>query len=142
MRAERPDVAVLSNPGSDRVRAVRRLSGRSARRREGRFVAEGPQAVTEAVGAHEDAVAARKPPVVLALYVTEEAAERYAPVVARAADAGCAVRLATPEVLAAMGDTVTPQGLLAVCGFVDVPLHALVAGRPRLVAVLAHVRDP
>ena len=41
-----------------------------------------------------------------------------------------------------MSDTVTPQGLLAVCALVDVPLAAVVAARPSLVAVLAHVRDP
>ena len=142
MRSERPDATVLSNPGSDRVRAVRRLSGRSARRREGRFVAEGPQAVTEAVAAHGDAVRAGATPVVLALYATQEAAERYGAVLEQAGDAGCAVRLATSEVLAAMADTVTPQGLLAVCALVDVPLDDVVAGPARLVAVLAHVRDP
>jgi RNA methyltransferase, TrmH family len=140
--AGRPEAPLLSNPGSDRVRAVRRLSGRSARRRESRFVAEGPQAVTEAVAAHVEARAAGRAPVVLALYATPEAGERYGAVLGAAADAGCAVRLATPEVLAAMGDTVTPQGLVAVCANVDVPLERLVATSPRLVAVLAHVRDP
>jgi TrmH family RNA methyltransferase len=124
------------------VRAVRRLSGRSARRREGRFVAEGPQAVTEAVAAHADAVRTGAAPVVLAVYASPDAAERHAAVLDQAADAGCAVRLATPEVLAAMGDTVTSQGLVAVCAFVDVPLERLAAAAPRLVAVLAHVRDP
>jgi TrmH family RNA methyltransferase len=37
---------------------------------------------------------------------------------------------------------VTPQGLLAVCRVLDVPLDALLAPDTRLVAVLAHVRDP
>jgi TrmH family RNA methyltransferase len=141
-RPGHPDAAVLSNPGSDRVRAVRRLSARSARRRESRFVAEGPQAVAEAVAAHAEAVAAGHPAVVLALYVTPEAAERYGSVLDRAAASGCQPRLATPEVLAAMGETITSQGLLAVCAFVDVPLARVIDARPRLVAVLAHVRDP
>jgi TrmH family RNA methyltransferase len=53
--------------------------------------------------------------------------------------------------MAELAQTITPQGLLAVCGFVDVPLdHALSgpggpgesSGRPALVAVLASVRDP
>src|SRR3954471_20839006 len=101
-RPQRPDgraeAPLLANPGSDRVRAVRRLSGRSARRREGRFVAEGPQAVTEAVAAHADAVRTGTAPVALALYASRDAAERHAAVLDQAADAGCAVRLATPEV--------------------------------------------
>src|SRR5690606_14909292 len=41
-----------------------------------------------------------------------------------------------------MADTVTPQGVVAVCEPVDVPLRDLCAQRPRLVAVLARVRDP
>ena len=45
-----------------------------------------------------------------------------------------------------LAQTVTPQGLLAVCGFIDVPLTE-VAGpaegtKPSLVALLANVRDP
>ncbi|HYY10659.1 MAG TPA: RNA methyltransferase, partial [Kineosporiaceae bacterium] len=142
MTSGRPGGAVLSNPGADRVRAVRRLAGRSARSRDGRFVAEGPQSVTEAVGATVEAVAAGRPPVVAELFTTPDAAERYASVVEAAHGAGVPVRTATPEVLAAMGDTVTPQGLLAVCRLVDVPLGSVLEGRPALVAVLGHVRDP
>ncbi len=41
-----------------------------------------------------------------------------------------------------LAQTVTPQGLLAVCRFVDVPLASLIAAAPVLVAVLANVRDP
>src|SRR3954471_4646642 len=96
-RPGRPEAPLLSNPGSDRVKAVRRLSGRSARRRERRFVAEGPQSVTEAVAAHVDAAGAGSSPVVLAVYATAEAGRRYPEVLDRAADAGCPVRLATPD---------------------------------------------
>src|SRR3954466_10727855 len=91
-RPQRPDgraeAPPLSNPGSDRVRAVRRLSGRSARRREGRFAAERPRSVPGAVAAHVDAVATGRPPVVLALDATADAAQRYAAVLDRATDAG------------------------------------------------------
>lgn len=41
-----------------------------------------------------------------------------------------------------LAQTVTPQGLLAVCDFVDVPLDQVTALRPSLVALLANVRDP
>jgi TrmH family RNA methyltransferase len=109
------------------------LSGRSARQRARLFVAEGPQAVREAVTA---------PGVVQDLYATPDAAQRHPDIVAAAATAGTPARPVTAEVLAAMAQTVTPQGLLAVCRFVDVPLPAVLAGRPQLVAVLARVRDP
>src|SRR5947209_2186669 len=95
-RPGRPEAPLLSNPGSDRVRAVRRLSGRSARRREGRFIAEGPQSVTEAVTAHADAVAAGRPPVVLALYASAEAAQRSASRLHSPTTARRAVRPAPP----------------------------------------------
>ncbi|MBI4942378.1 MAG: RNA methyltransferase [Actinobacteria bacterium] len=129
---ERPGPAPLANPRSDRVKAVRRLSGRSARVREGRFAVEGPQAVREAVAG----------PGVLALYATDDAAGRHAAILDAARARGVEPVPVTDEVMAAMTETVTPQGLLAVCRLVDVPLADVVARAPRLVAVLAHVRDP
>jgi TrmH family RNA methyltransferase len=41
-----------------------------------------------------------------------------------------------------MSDTVTPQGLLAVCRQFPVSLDTLLAGSPRLIAILEEVRDP
>ncbi|WP_276800876.1 TrmH family RNA methyltransferase [Cellulomonas iranensis] len=123
---------LLSNLRADRVKAVRALADRSARRRHGRFLVEGPQAVREAVApgggrVHE-------------LYATPDAAQRYADVLAVADAGGVRVRLATPEVLDAM--SADAQGLVAVADLVHAGLDAVVAGVPRLVAVLAHVRDP
>jgi RNA methyltransferase, TrmH family len=46
------------------------------------------------------------------------------------------------EAMSELAQTVTPQGLLAVCDFVDVPFETVAAARPRLVALLANVRDP
>ena len=41
------------------------------------------------------------------------------------------------EVMAELAQTITPQGLLGVCRFVDVPLESVLTAAPRLVAVLA-----
>ena len=46
---------MLTNPRSDRVKAVRALSRRAVRAATGRFLAEGPQAVREAVRHRPDA---------------------------------------------------------------------------------------
>ena len=46
------------------------------------------------------------------------------------------------DVLTALSDTVTPQGVLARCRFVDVPVEAALSSPPRLVALAADVRDP
>jgi TrmH family RNA methyltransferase len=53
-----------------------------------------------------------------------------------------ALRLANDDVLAAMADTVTPQGIVAVCSFVDVSLESVLDAGPRLIAVMCQVRDP
>ncbi|WP_437178844.1 TrmH family RNA methyltransferase [Kineococcus endophyticus] len=110
------------------MRAVRALTARSARQRHGRFLAEGPQAVREAVAAGA----------ALELYATPEATDRYPEIVRDASKAWTV----TDEVLAAMSDTVTPQGLVAVCPTTTADLDDVLAGRPRLVAVLDRVRDP
>ncbi|HEY8719142.1 RNA methyltransferase [Pengzhenrongella sp.] len=124
------DGPVLDNLRADRVKAVRALSGRSARERAGRFLAEGPQAVREAVrfGAVRD------------LYLTGAAAERYDEIVDFARERSIHVQLASDDVLAAMSPDA--QGILAVVEQETATLDDVLATRPTLVAVLSHVRDP
>ena len=124
-------------PSAARVSAARRLLKRSFRGKERRFLAEGPQAVREAAACTADGA-----PVLLELFATEEAVERHPEIIASARDAGVRVHLAADRILAELSQTVTPQGLIGVCGFLDRPLSDLLAAGPRLVAVLAHVRDP
>jgi TrmH family RNA methyltransferase len=61
---------------------------------------------------------------------------------ARASRQGAAVHVVSGEVMTELAQTVTPQGILAVCRFVDVPLAAPAGAPPRLVVILANVRDP
>ncbi|MEH0111141.1 RNA methyltransferase [Tersicoccus sp. MR15.9] len=125
----------MSHPGADRVKDVARLAGRSARSKRGAFLAEGPQAVREALRRHRAGT-----PTVDQVFATDEALTRH-PELAEPAD-GVILRRVTPDVLAAMSDTVTPQGVVAVCRMVDVTLDDVLAASPRLVAVLCQVRDP
>ena len=139
-----PDRPELISPRSPRVTAARRLARRNAREKERRFLAEGPQAVREAVVVRhqEFGDTGRPQPVLTELFATPSAAERHADLVAAAQDAGSRVHLADDTVLAGLSTTVTPQGLVGVCRFLDSPLATVLAARPRLVAVLAQVRDP
>ncbi|MBT2213990.1 MULTISPECIES: RNA methyltransferase [Actinomadura] len=123
----------LTSLRSPRVKAARRLAKRAFRRREGRFLAEGPQAVREAL---------RIPGGLAELFTTAEAEARHPELVAAAEQAGAPVLRVSGEVMAELAQTVTPQGLLAVCGFLDVPLGTALETGPELVTVLAHVRDP
>jgi len=125
---------------SPRLKAARRLNKRAFRQRERAFLAEGPQAVAEAFhcGAR-----------ITDLFVTVPARTRHGDLVAAIAAASIPVHVVSGEVMDDLAQTVTPQGLLAVCGFVDVPLaevaqRAIAAQRdkPALIALLANVRDP
>ncbi|MBV2355865.1 RNA methyltransferase [Streptomyces sp. J2-1] len=128
----------LISPRSARVVAARRLAKRNFRGKDRLFLAEGPQAVREAAG-HRGADGGAT---LTELFATVEAAERYADIVGAARDAGARLHLASEEVVADIATTVTPQGLVGICRFLDTPFEEIVAARPRLVAVLAHVRDP
>ena len=129
-----PGTGSYTGAHSPRLKAARRLNKRAFRQRERAFLAEGPQAVAEAFhcGAR-----------VTDLFVTVPARSRHHDLVAAIAAAGIPVHIVSGEVMDELAQTVTPQGLLAVCGFVDVPLAEVTArGQPRLVALLANVRDP
>lgn len=127
----------LTSVRSPRVVAARRLAKRAFRSRERRFLAEGPQAVREAVAAH---VAGRD--LVREIFVTRDAAARHDDIVGPAGGSGIVVHRVSGEVMAALSQTVTPQGVVAVCDFIDESLTEVAASAGRLVAVLAHVRDP
>lgn len=122
----------LTNPRADRVRSVRALSGRSVRSRTGRFVVEGPQAVRELVRF--------APGRVHDVYLSPAAIERHPEVAAEARAAGLRVHVGTAEVLEAMSPDA--QGTVAVADLLDAGPDAVIGAAPRLVAVLAHVRDP
>lgn len=128
-----PATGEVTNIRSPRVKAARQLAKRAFRERSRSFLAEGPQAVREALG---------MPGVITELFVTGPGRARHAELVEQAARQGIAVHGVSGEVMAELAQTVTPQGVLAVCRFIDVPLAELAAARPRLVAVLANVRDP
>ena len=111
-----------------------KLAKRDARSETGLFLLEGPQAVSEAL--------AYRPELLVELFVTPTALERY-PEVGRAAKAAdLEVEFVTEQVLEAMADTVTPQGIVAVCRQFPTSLKDILGAGPRLIAVLEEVRDP
>ncbi|MFI9173486.1 TrmH family RNA methyltransferase [Streptomyces lincolnensis] len=128
-----PVVPELISPRSPRVSAARRLAKRNFRGKERLFLAEGPQAVREAAR-HKDTL--------VELFATVEAADRYADIIGEARAVGARVHLASDDVIADISTTVTPQGLVGICRFLDTPFEEILAARPQLVAVLANVRDP
>lgn len=126
----------LTSPRSERVRAVRALGRSGPRAERGLFLAEGPQAVREALRWRADDV--------VDLYVDLAAGPRAQEMVELAERAGGRVRVTqvSPAALAAMADTRSPQGVLAVCRRPRAALAQVLATGPRVLAVMANVRDP
>ncbi len=153
-------MAGLAGSRSARVRAARQLAKRALRERSRLFLAEGPQAVREALRRHDNPgwpglpsqrgqpgqpgrAGDRDPSgLITELFVTEPARSRHGDLVGAVAATGAVVHEVSGDVMAELAQTVTPQGLLAVCRFIDVPLAELISPGPRLVVMLANVRDP
>src|ERR1700710_2912645 len=125
---------VIDNPRSPRVRGVAKLAKRDARQKTGLFLLEGPQAVAEALQF--------RPELVIELYGTPTALDRYPDIAQAAAAAGIDVEFVTEEVLDSMADTVTPQGIVAACKQFPTSVKDLFANGPKLIAILEEVRDP
>jgi TrmH family RNA methyltransferase len=94
---------------------------------------EGSQAVREALRWQGE---------VHELFVTPDFAARDTELVPLASSRGVPVSEVTDRALAGLAETVTPQGVVAVCSLVDVPLASALADSPRLVAVMVEVADP
>ncbi|WP_084145744.1 TrmH family RNA methyltransferase [Amycolatopsis jejuensis] len=110
-----------------RVVAARKLTRRAEREKTGRFLAEGVNAVTSALAhgtVHE-------------VFVTEHAAATHPTLVASAPR----VSPITDRAAASLSETVTPQGIIAVCSLVDRPLETVLTDA-RLVVVLVDVAEP
>ncbi len=124
---------MLTDPKNSKVRGVAKLNKKDARSETGLFLLEGPQGLKEVLA---------EPDIIVELYATEAAVERHSELFDQLAATKVAVQLVSERVLAAMADTSTPQGVLAVCRQIDVHIDAVIANRPKLVAFLANIRDP
>ena len=125
---------MIDNPRSPRVRGVAKLAKRDARSETGLFLLEGPQAVSEAL--------AYRPELLVELFVTPTALDRYQDLGRAAREADLEIEFVTEQVIEAMADTVTPQGVIAVCRQFPTSLKDILGGEPRLIAILEEVRDP
>jgi TrmH family RNA methyltransferase len=123
-------VTELLTERSARIVTARKLTRRAGRDAAGLFLAEGRQAVVEALA---------DPAGVREVFATESAAEAHRELLA---DAAVPVRLLTDKAAASLSETVTPQGLVAVCALRDVPVARLTAQPPRLAVALSELADP
>lgn len=125
--ASTPDRVLTVRSG--RVKHSRRLATRAFRAETGEFLAEGPQAVREALAVSG---------VVLEVFATADATVRHRDLVAAAGDVWTEV---ADEVVETIADAVHPQGLVARCRSVVGTMDDL-SPRAGFVVVCADIRDP
>ena len=101
------------SPRSGRVKAARKLTRRSVRAEQRLFLAEGAKALTEAL---------HVPAGVVEVFATEAASEQYAALRKAVDDAGVPWLPVSDDAIASLSGAVTPQGIVAVCRFLDVDL--------------------
>lgn len=127
----------MSNPRAERVKAIARLAKSKGREATGEYLVEGPQAVREALKAHlED------DNLVQGVYVVGGFLESHEEFVQLLDSAKVPTRIVTGEVLHAMADTQTPQGILAVVAMSQPQLSEVLDTKPKLIAVLCRIQDP
>jgi TrmH family RNA methyltransferase len=109
------------------VAAAVKLHRQIVRRREARFLAEGPNLVE----------AALRRGLVSEVFVTESALGRFGSMLT-----DVPVHLVTDRAAKALSETVTPVGLVAVCSVPETSLSDVLADAPRLVAVAVEISEP
>ena len=107
--------------------AAVKLHRQIVRRREARFLAEGPNLVE----------AALRRGLVSEVFVTESASARFGSMLT-----DVQVHLVTERAAKVLSETVTPVGLVAVCSVPEVGLDDVLADAPRLVAVAVEISEP
>jgi len=115
------------------VKHAKRLATRAFRQSTREFLAEGPQAVREAL-AHERAA--------LEVFATVDATDQHTDLFQAANRDDVTWHVVTDDVVAALCDTVQPQGVVARCAMLDRPLEALLDREPTFLVVCADIRDP
>lgn len=114
---------------SARVVAAVKLHRHVARKRQRRFLAEGPNLIE----------AAARRDLVNEVFATETAAQRHGELLAAVR---APVHPVTDRAAKALSDTVTPAGLVAVCTVPEPQLRAVLQQPPQLVAVAVGIGEP
>ena len=119
---------MLDNPRASRVKQVAKLSQRGARLDAGLFLLEGPQSVAEAL--------TYRPELIVELYATPTALDRYGDIAQAAVAAGVDVEFATEEVIDAMESITIPLPVWAIMRILGTEDRRATAGRAREIGLL------
>jgi len=132
-----PTISSLHSSHVERVKALLGSRGKKYRREEKAFIADGIQSVREALSPKIASA-----PKVERLYVTEAGLAKLeseiSPAILQAVD----IYPVTDEIMKAMADTESPQGILAWCSYLDMTLYKLGQINAKKIAYFWELQDP
>ena len=130
-------ISSLHSPHVERVKALLGPRGKKIRAVEKSFIADGIQSVREALHPRIELA-----PVVERLYLTDVGRERLiASIDARLLDS-VEISMVTDDVMNAMADTESPQGILALCTHKEMSAYKLGKLEPKKIAYFWEIQDP
>ena len=119
---------------SSTIQKLSKLKYKKYRDLTGNFIAEGPQAVFEAVK-----FACNK---ILAIYVLDAAQDEYPHIFHLANAAQLPINVVSYQEIKSLSSTVHPQGVLAVCKKLNSDLSGIFTDSAQLILVAHNIRDP
>jgi TrmH family RNA methyltransferase len=130
-------ITSLNSPHIERVKALTRSRGKKNREAENAFIAEGIQAVREALNPKLTAGLEVKK-----VYVTEFGMSKLASSVESKILEKYEVILVSDQVMNSMADSESPQGIIALCSTKTLKLQDLWQSKPKKIAVFWQIQDP
>jgi TrmH family RNA methyltransferase len=134
---EHQRITSLHSPHIERVKALLGPRGKKLRNEEHLFVADGIQSVREALHPKFEHA-----PLVEQLYLTEAGVAKLQGDQSEETFASLEYILVTEEVMKAMSETESPQGILALCRFSMNTLHRLAQSSLFKIAYFWEIQDP
>lgn len=130
-------ISSLHSPHIERVKALLGSRGKKFRKEEKAFIADGLQSVREALSPKFEHA-----PRIEKLYVTDLGLDKLRAEVDASLLESIDIYPVTDEVMNAMADTESPQGILALCSFTEFSLYKLRQLQPTKLAYFWEIQDP
>jgi TrmH family RNA methyltransferase len=136
----------LHSPHVERVRALLGSRGKKIRQAEKEFVADGIQSVREALLGFQDKLQSKAAksdrPELISLYVTEKGFSKLSGELPEELMAKAPLFHVSDEVMSAMSETESPQGILALCRYTEMTLYKVAQKESRRIAYFWEIQDP
>lgn len=130
-------ITSLHSPHVERVKALLGSRGKKIRREESVFIADGMQSLRSAIAPKISTA-----PMIQKLYLTPSGEEKVRAEFGNDLVDAQELIPVTDNVMAAMADTESPQGILALCKYRPLSLDDFIQGKPQRLAFFWQIQDP